>query len=207
MSNPFRQSMFATYVSNSGGATVNTITLETGLDTIRSRYQASLFGGKERIIATMTLSAAYADTDTVVVRVPGLVLLPEGDTYDKVGGTCRHHGPRNDTLYRDCRTPDDDHWIDPEACDSLVSAAEDFLNGEWNRARERMRINDVSLPQGGLFDVNGDWHGPHVSHRIGKDVDIENRGRLQQLRRTLERRGWLYIPEGPTFFPHFRFGQ
>jgi hypothetical protein len=68
-----------------------------------------------------------------------------------------------------------------------------------------MRINDVSLPYGGLFDVNGDWRDPHVSHRSGKDVDIENQNRLLELRRSLESRGWRYIPERANFFPHFRF--
>ncbi len=67
-----------------------------------------------------------------------------------------------------------------------------------------MRINDISLPLGSLFDVNGTWLNPHVSHRVGKDVDIEN-GNLAVLQRNMSRFGWRYIAEGPGFYPHFRY--
>lgn len=33
-------------------------------------------------------------------------------------------------------------------------------------------INDISLPKGGLLDVNTDWKTPHSSHRKGVDADI-----------------------------------
>ena len=156
---------------SSGGAAENTITLETGLDTIRSRYQASLFGGNERIIATMTLSSAYADTDTVVVRVPDLVLLPEGTTYDKVGGTCRHHGPRNDTLYRNCRTPDDDHWGTSRLL-RIVQAVADSFAAKYPALR--LQINDMSLPLGGKFAIDGSWSATadHQEHRMGTNADV-----------------------------------
>lgn len=36
----------------------------------------------------------------------------------------------------------------------------------------RLQINDVSLPKGGLFDVGSDWSQPHQTHRAGKAVDI-----------------------------------
>lgn len=31
---------------------------------------------------------------------------------------------------------------------------------------------DMSLPWGGLFDINGDWQTPHSLHRVGKSVDF-----------------------------------
>jgi murein endopeptidase len=46
---------------------------------------------------------------------------------------------------------------------------------EWHSSfpREQLLfINDMSLPYGGLFDVNGDWKTPHKTHRIGKSADI-----------------------------------
>ncbi len=35
-------------------------------------------------------------------------------------------------------------------------------------------INDISLPQGGRFDIDGKWVGTsrHEYHRLGRDVDI-----------------------------------
>jgi hypothetical protein len=30
----------------------------------------------------------------------------------------------------------------------------------------------VSLPHGGLFDINDDWSQPHCSHREGKSIDL-----------------------------------
>jgi len=37
---------------------------------------------------------------------------------------------------------------------------------------KKLRINDISLPKGGHFDIKGDWKGAHNTHREGKDVDI-----------------------------------
>ena len=40
------------------------------------------------------------------------------------------------------------------------------------------RVTDMSLPAGGMFDLNGKWFvnkdegNGHVSHRIGEDVDF-----------------------------------
>jgi hypothetical protein len=46
---------------------------------------------------------------------------------------------------------------------------------------QRLSINDISLPQGGLFDVdrNADWSPPHRFHRRGTEVDL-NRAPLDQ---------------------------
>ena len=40
-----------------------------------------------------------------------------------------------------------------------------------------MKINDLSLPRGGKFDLGGNYsentqNNPHASHRTGNDVDI-----------------------------------
>ncbi len=64
------------------------------MDTLRTSYLAPLFGGKERIIATMKSFVAIADTDTVVVRVPNLVQLPSGQnnlvTHTSLAAAQRH---------------------------------------------------------------------------------------------------------------------
>jgi len=37
-------------------------------------------------------------------------------------------------------------------------------------------INDMSLPWGGLFDIDNNWSTPHSKHRTGKSVDVDHSG-------------------------------
>ncbi len=55
----------------------------------------------------------------------------------------------------------------------LISAANDFDTTDFSDTGI-MRLNDMSLPWGGLFDIDIDWSTPHSLHRVGKSVDIEN---------------------------------
>ncbi len=34
--------------------------------------------------------------------------------------------------------------------------------------------NDLSLVHGGIFDINGTWAPPHITHRIGNTLDLRN---------------------------------
>jgi hypothetical protein len=36
----------------------------------------------------------------------------------------------------------------------------------------KLRVTDMQLPRGGLFDVKNNWASPHVTHRRGKNADI-----------------------------------
>jgi hypothetical protein len=171
-------------------------------------FVASQIAGRYIVTASLAAASAIRDTVNLTVAVPGLELLPEGQNYMMVGGTCKHNGPSDRSLGEvpeNCRTSDNNHWIQSGASGSLQRAAETFRSAEWNKTREVMRLNDISLPFGGLFDINGNWEKPHDSHRTGKDIDIENLARLDRLRQVLEKRQWTYVPEGPSFFAHFRF--
>jgi hypothetical protein len=142
---------------------------QTTEDTIRARYQASLFGGKEKVIARlMDLTPAIADSDSVVVRVPNLVLLPESEHIHKVGGTCNHHGP-SDHIPDSCRTPDNNHYALRQVIDSLTSIANEWFELDGHV----LYVNDLSLKFGGQFDIKGLWNGSHAEHRIGKNSDIQ----------------------------------
>lgn len=33
----------------------------------------------------------------------------------------------------------------------------------------------MSLPWGGLFDLDGTWHYPHMAHRTGRSADLDVR--------------------------------
>jgi hypothetical protein len=153
-----------------------TLQRQTGNDTIRTTYQASLFGGKEKIIATiLNITPAIADTDSVIVRVPNLVLLPQGEHYVPVGGTCEHHGPRGEGDLDPCASPDNNHFVRRGVVDVLTAIAEAWFELDGHV----LYINDISLPNGGGFDVGGGWQADicpncfgHETHRIGNDIDI-----------------------------------
>jgi hypothetical protein len=38
----------------------------------------------------------------------------------------------------------------------------------------KLSVNDLSLPYGGLFDLNSNWAPKHDTHRDGKDADINH---------------------------------
>ncbi len=42
-------------------------------------------------------------------------------------------------------------------------------------AEDLLQINDISLPWGGLFDVNGNWAPPHGGHRWGNMADLRTK--------------------------------
>jgi hypothetical protein len=171
---------------------------QTTGDTIRAVYRASLFGGKEKIFARLTdLTPANADTDSVVVRVPDLRLLPAGINYRKVGGLCTHHGPSdNDTVPDICRTPDDNHWGTSRLI-QIVQAVADSLAAKY--PSYELRVNDMSLPFGGKYEINGSWNAnaDHQEHRMGTNADVNLdvyiNGTKGYLNSRQKRRLWVLI--------------
>jgi hypothetical protein len=92
------------------------------------------------------------------VKVEGLVAFPQTGNYALTGMKPAH--PNN-------------HYFSQAAVDDLVKAANEFAKAKWNTTGT-MRLNDMSLEWGGLFDINGNWKTPHSLHRVGKSVDVEN---------------------------------
>ena len=205
------------------GESGNPLILKTDISgrAVVNSLVASQIAGRYIVAAYLAAASAIKDTVNLALQVPGLQLLTEDTNYVKVGGTCNHHGPRVDGQFLACRAPDNNHSISPEAADSLLSAARAFRNAKWNFIRERMRINDISLPGGGGFDIFGEWdrdirhpdylHRGHGSHRLGTDVDVENLSRLNELIDAFDGTGWNFVDEaqgsGSTRFPHFRFNR
>ena len=127
-------------------------------------YTAPEFGGRVVISATAIVGQeTMVSQDTLEVRVPGLQLLPTSTNYDQVGGTVRHTGPPS-------QTPNDNHYGTPEMLAILadLAVAVDSLDDG-----SRLVVNDMSLPRGGLFDIEGNWIPSHVTHRVGLDADIQ----------------------------------
>jgi hypothetical protein len=153
------------YFGDSIRDTVKTKEFETGADTLRTSYLASMFGGKERIIATLTAFVAIADTDTVVVRVPGLQPLPSGNhnliTYTSHEASHRHSlSNSNNGL--------------PAIVTAISQAVRQYASEYGMSGDIFLAAVDMSLPWGGEFDINGNWQSPHEYHRLGISIDFSS---------------------------------
>jgi hypothetical protein len=167
-----------------GNGMITAVTNQNG--EIRLDYRAPEFGGIFDFTAITVFNRdTIKATDSLIVRVPNLELLPDHVNYDKIGGTCRHHGPTQYNISDDCTTPDHNHWGTREMLDVIRNIAityDSLHNGV------RLAINDISLEYGGLFDseFGHDWvyvpHVSHVEHRIGKQVDIGHNAYFQEER-------------------------
>jgi len=143
------------------------------------RFRAPQFGGRVAIQAALAIApgdTVFA-TDTIAVKVPGLVLLTDGSNYKKVGGTNNHTGPRLDNAHLNFRTPDNNHYAIPAFRNSLISLADAWADSVQSDSAQDNRqtplnINDISLPNGGLFDISGRWRISHRHHRVGTDADV-----------------------------------
>ena len=123
-----------------------------------------------------------ATTAKIRVEVPGLVNLAEIRTnfFRLTGDTPAHtdnHWGTADTL-----RPDGTMLAGIVTNTQLVAL--DFLEFSCvTRACATLGINDMSVAQGGVFDICGTWHqedtcrdprvGGHISHRTGTSVDID----------------------------------
>ncbi len=104
---------------------------------------------------------------TVDIGIEGLERLsnsPDG-TYIKVRTADTRHTAANA------------YYGMPDTNVILGLVAVEYLNLTTTAQRSRLlSINDMSLPRGGRFDVNGNWARPHAEHRIGISADINRDG-------------------------------
>ncbi len=133
----------------------------------------------------------------LTVRVPELVSFTDLDaTMWRLTGETDEH-----TI---------NHYCTPVMRDNLHAALQDFY--EWSGTEEgggthiRLGINDMSLIQGGVFDIDGDWNlrRNHAFHRVGLSVDIDRSGmtanQLRKLIEFMEDHGGSRYPEGPIHY-------
>ena len=93
------------------------------------------------------------------------------------------------------------HYGTPAMLQGIRELAKAFFN-EYNK---KVEVNDMSLPKGGLFDLNGDWTIPHRTHRAGINADIQTRKMSETERDYFEAKGEelgfdMYYEDDP---PHF----
>ncbi len=129
-------------------------------------YVASIFGDTMRVFIKSLKNKLMRDSLSIVERVPTLEVLGVHANYILYGGSENHNGPPNFTV-------DNNHYGTPTLNGALENIASDYITAYQG---VRIRINDMSLPNGGKFDINGSWGGSHSSHRCGKNADISARG-------------------------------
>ena len=134
------------------------------LGTFHIPYRPAESAGKKIIEVSLGRDFRWSVVETLTVRYPGFVeLVGPGIGYELVGETTTH--PSN-------------HWgryYLHNFIRTLALFAHDSISGE------RLRINDMSLPWGGMFDICGNYHPQqpcpqgvgHEWHRTGEQVDFQ----------------------------------
>jgi hypothetical protein len=154
-----------------GRGILTTRTGEDGKTAIE--YTSMEYGGILDISVTSTTESWQAE-DEIIVRVPGLVELGPSHYYELVGAPDNHSGT-NDP----CRwpPPPSQHYSNHRGTQTLVNAVKNIAETYYSLyPGTRLRINDMSLEYGGLFDINENWQPPHNTHRSGTNADIGYRG-------------------------------
>lgn len=165
-------------------------------------YTAGQIGLQENIIATAEFKGQLAEGRTrLTIRYDALqpleAFVPVPTPYALTGETTLH--PLGTNHFATMQTITQINNL----TGVYFALTRDFTSGV-------LKVNDMSLPFGGVFDLNGQLNvaGGHVSHETGIDVDIETAdtaGKAVKRRFLTKTACWLGgrpIPE-PTI--HYRF--
>ena len=115
-----------------------------------------------RINAHLVTTQEVTASAEALAEVAGLIELGTGNEY-------RLTGVNNTTPHKR------NHFATKTTIDNIVGAAQDYHeNPPEGLARATLGINDMSLEDGGLFDISGAWETPHNLHRTGHSVDIDH---------------------------------
>ena len=138
---------------------IDTITFTEGETQKMVKYKASEVSGEERIIAE--IEGGGRCEGTINVKVPELTPLGAKQNLLPWGGTAEHK--LGDNNYGTGYTLSAVYYaVGKYAKDYVLNTAPDVY----------LAVIDMSLPSGGLFDINGDWDTPHDWHRVGRSVDF-----------------------------------
>lgn len=140
---------------NGPSITQCTVTLDaTGAGSCNVTYYPSEVSGVETIRARAT---DMPDIEKQIkIEVPALVNLATINiNFLRLTGQLPQHP--------------DNHWGTPSTVNNVQLVALDYF-ADFGAT---LGINDLSLPQGGLFDIAGNWMPDHKWHRKGTSVDID----------------------------------
>ncbi len=137
--------------------------------------KATYVGSQVSGVETITGSAAgFPDAQTKVrVAVPGLVELPQNPARYVLVGAPNNHAGTNDPCIPQAMAPTSRHFqnhFGQPRLNQAVQAIADKMRNETGGVL--LRVNDMSLSLGGLFDIQNNWQPPHVDHRVSLAVDI-----------------------------------
>ena len=144
-----------------GQLTPESCTIAEGTAICSVIYYAPEISGEEKIIGKLMSGSQVKETkDSLMrIRVPDLGLLSGGAFLELLPSD--RHGLEN-------------HYGTSAMVQKVISLALAY-NSDLQQKEgviNNLRIGNISLPWGGLFDVFGNWTTPHKSHRIGINVDI-----------------------------------
>ena len=132
-------------------------------------FVASQNSGSYIVTAFDVADTTVKDTVQLSVKVPDLIdfsSAPGPNPWQLTGARAEH--PSN-------------HWCRPIMQQNLgcsLSAFYVWASSKNGRGSPTLHINDMSLLQGGVFDIDGHWDSSkkHSFHRVGLSVDIDNTG-------------------------------
>jgi hypothetical protein len=132
---------------------------------------SSEFGGKYILEAALESNSSIKDTVHIIVKVPELVELESNTSIYELVGTPDNYSLTNDP----CRAtpPKSKHYFNHFGTQNLIASLIN-ISSEYNKKylSIRLRVNDMSLKYGGLFDWINNWESPHKLHRLGKNADV-----------------------------------
>lgn len=103
----------------------------------------------------------------IIVRFPGLEDFPGTSETLGCGGACILRGQTT--------THEKNHFALPNTIAKVTAIAHDFT---LKFPDQPILVNDISLPWGGLFDIDANWESSpngHNTHRCGEQVDFNFR--------------------------------
>jgi len=148
-------------MDKAGKLSTDSCTIVEGSTFCTTVYNAPEISGEEKITAILMAGTQVKETKdaTMRVRVPELSPLPASGQYllagsfGEPGVTSQHTDNHNGTA---------------TTLTLLQAMAFDY----FGVTGQRLCVNDLSLPWGGLFDIGNNWAPPHGWHRVGKSVDF-----------------------------------
>jgi hypothetical protein len=168
-------------------------------------YTASVFGDRMLFKAQSKENPLLWDTLSIAERVEALLDFAEAP----VSGYWNLTGNTGHTAYKKCPNTQIEHRRNHYGSAFLVEQLQLAILDlfDWTATEEggeeplKLGVNDMSLEQGGLFDICGDWLPGHTYHRTGASVDIDKSVELYD--QTGQYRSLYELaPDGRTFLQH-----
>lgn len=103
-------------------------------------------------------ACANTQIDIIDVKVPNLVEMKSGNGYIVDGDTAEHPAT---------------HFVTPDFKAQLLAIAATWRQTCPSSTKPYpLTFLQMSLPWGGLFDINDNWNMPHSAHRYGNNADV-----------------------------------